>query len=330
MSNIRELCKVWSEKTYRDGIEYLKDENEELFSSAVNIFEKLQIIDIPMDGYSCEHLPKTEESRTGIKKTYSEIFHEEIVKDTFSPATYLVRLLCECKGTTDDESQIAGALARGLRTLTSLLREPDFAFIIKEKLNVKDANTETSLNAKQDSGDHTDVLLQYNNTEYRIWLYQFSSRGLPHDIERLTGKRGELPPGNHLICPLKTELAIEYDKLRKKKLRLELKIKQYKEKLNLCSVKAAKKREEISLNIVKIEEEIKTLIPELKKQKRISDKELDIVCGWYFYSEAHIKRIIKYIDSGVKPIQYKKMVKILSAPEKFVSEIHMFEKGEKI
>ena len=44
---------------------------------------------------------------------------------------------------------------------------------------------------------------------------------------------------------------------------------------------------------MKTEEEIKALIPELKKQKKISDKELDIVCGWYFYSEAHIKRIIK-------------------------------------
>ncbi len=328
MSNIRELCKIWSEKTYREGIEYLEAENAELFSLALNVFEKLQIIDIPMDGYYCEHLPKTEESRTGIKKTYSEIFHEEIAKDTFSPATYLVRLLCECKETTDDDSQIAGALARGLRTLTSLLREPDFAFIIKENLKTKDANAETSLNAKQDSGDHTDVLLKYNDTEYRIWLYQFSSRGLPHDIERLTGKRGELPLGNHLICPLKTELAIEYDKLRKKKLRLESKTKQYKEKLRLCSAKAVKKREEIRSNIEKTEEEIKVLIPELKMQKKISDKELDIVCGWYFYSEAHIKRIIKYIDSGAKPIQYQKMVKILSAPEKFVSEIHMFEKGE--
>ena len=105
---------------------------------------------------------------------------------------------------------------------------------------------------------------------------------------------------------------------------------QYKEKLRHCSAKAMKKREELSLNIEKTEEEIKALIPELKKQKRISDKELDIVCGWYFYSESHINRIIKYIDSGVKPIQYQKMVKILSAPEKFVSEIHMFEKGEKI
>ena len=328
MSNIRELCKIWSEKTYREGIEYLEAENAELFSLALNVFEKLQIIDIPMDGYSCEHLPKTEESRTGIKKTYSEIFHEEIAKDTFSPATYLVRLLCECKETTDDDSQIAGALARGLRTLTSLLREPDFAFIIKENLKMKDANAATSLNAKQDSGDHTDVLLKYNETEYRIWLYQFSSRGLPHDIERLTGKRGELPLGNHLICPLKTELAIEYDKLRKKKLRLESKTKQYKEKLHLCSAKAIKKREELSSNIEKTEEEIKSLIPELKKQKKISDKELDIVCGWYFYSEAHIKRIIKYIDRGAKPIQYQKMVKILSAPEKFVGEIHLFEKGE--
>ena len=328
MSNIRELCKIWSEKTYKDGIEYLYNEDAELYSLATKIFTKLKILDIPMDGYSCEHLPKTEESRTGIKKTYSEIFHEEINKIDFSPATYLVKLLYECKKTTDDEAQITGALARGLRTLTSLLREPDFAFMIEENLIIKDKNAETSLNAKQDSGDHTDILLQYKNTEYRIWLYQFSSRGLPHDIERLTGKRGELPPGNHLICPLKTELAIEYDKLRKKKFRLQTRLKQYRKKLSECSVKAVKKREGIALNIKKTEEEIKKLLPELKKCKKVSDNELDIVCGWYFYSESHIKRIIKYIDSGCKPMQYQKLVKILSAPEKFISEIHMFEKGE--
>ena len=328
MSNIRELCKIWSEKTYKDGIEYLYEQDPELFSLAERIFSKLQILNIPMDGYSCEHLPKTEESRTGIKKTYSEIFHEEIEKINFSPATYLVKLLCECKKTTNDEAQITGALARGLRTLTSLLREPDFAFMIKENLISKDAAVETSLNAKQDSGDHTDVLLQYKNKEFRIWLYQFSSRGLPHDIERLTGKRGELPQGNHLICPLKTEVAIEYDKLRKKKLRLQKRLKQYKKDLSECSAKAIKKRDGIKSNIEKSEEEIKKLLPELKRYKRVSDNELDIVYGWYFYSESHIKRIIKYIDSDCKPIQYQKMVKILSAPEKFISEIHMIEKGE--
>ena len=328
MSNIRELCRVWSEKTYKDGIEYLDKQDPELFSLAERIFSKLEILNIPMDGYSCEHLPKTEEARTGIKKTYSEIFHEEIDKEDFSPATYLVNLLCECKKTTDDEAQITGALARGLRTLTSLLREPDFAFIIKEYLKVNDADVETSLNAKQDSGDHTDVLLQYKNKEYRIWLYQFSSRGLPHDIERLTGKRGELPLGNHLICPLKTELAIEYDKLRKKKLRLQARLKQYRKNLSECSAKALKKHEGIKENIEKTEAEIKKLLPELKRHKKVSDNELDIVYGWYFYSEQHIKRIIKYIDSDCKPIQYQKMVRILSAPEKFISEIHIFEKGE--
>lgn len=328
MSNIRELCKVWSEKTYKDGIEYLYNKDPELYSLAIKIFSKLEILEIPMDGYSCEHLPKTEESRTGIKKTYSEIFHEEIGKDDFSPASYLVKLLYECKKTTDDEGQITGALARGLRTLTSLLREPDFAFMIREKLIVKDEKVQTSLNAKQDSGDHTDVLLQYKNAEYRIWLYQFSSRGLPHDIERLTGKRGELPTGNHLICPLKTELAIEYDKLRKRNSRLQTKLKQYRKSLEECSVKAVKKREGLILNIEKSEEEIKKLLPELKRCKKVSDNELDIVYGWYFYSEQHIKRIIKYIDRGYKPMQYQKMVKILSAPEKFISEIHMFEKGE--
>ena len=40
------------------------------------------------------------------------VSYEEIEKINFSPATYLVKLLCECRKTTNDEAQITGALAR--------------------------------------------------------------------------------------------------------------------------------------------------------------------------------------------------------------------------
>ena len=94
-----------------------------------------------------------------------------------------------------------------------------------------DSDVKTYLNSKQDSSDHTDVLLNYMKNEYRIWLYQFSARGLAHDIERLTGKRGELPIGTHIICPLRTEVAIKYGALCKRLSKYKVRLSSHEKKL---------------------------------------------------------------------------------------------------
>lgn len=324
---IRKLCESWSQKTYRDGLSEL-NLSEDLMAQAMSLFEKLNILDIPMNGYSCEKLPKTEEARTGIQKTYSEIFHNEVEKDYFSPASYLIQIIVEGNRCKSDESKLIGAMARGLRTLTSLLREPDFAHYIKEILQEYDPDVSTNLNSKQDSTDHTDVLLNYGGTVYRIWLYQFSSRGLPHDIERLTGKRGELPNGIHLVCPLHTEAAIKYDTIRKKSVRLQCKLSDYQDRLKCCSPKANKKREGIVDQITKITDELNALAPVLEAEYSASVQELDVVCGWFFYSLPHIKRIASYINSNPSKMKYSEVVKLLSAPEHFVGSINVFEKGK--
>ena len=165
MINIREKCEIWASKTYREELQQISFSNKKTKDTTYKVFEKLQILDIPMDGYSCEKLPKTEENRTGIKRTYSEVFHEEIGKEYFSPATYLTRLVEECLLTTNDINKNVGAVARGLRTLTSLLREPDFANQIQLVLKVNDNNVSTVLNSKLDSSDHTDVLLTYKENK---------------------------------------------------------------------------------------------------------------------------------------------------------------------
>lgn len=327
MKDIRELCQKWAAQTYREGLDSLNIKDKKLHNQAISIFTDLKIIDIPMDGYSCEKLPKTEEQRTGIKKTYSEIFHDEFVKDTFTPASYMLQLLIECNKSTTEKSKIIGALARGLRTLTSLLREPDFAYSLQNKLTAFDSSVKTNLNSKQDSSDHTDVLLYYKENEYRIWLYQFSSRGLPHDIERLTGKRGELPNGTHIICPLHTEVAIKYDSLCKRLSSYTDKLNSYNQKLNECSERAIKKRESIESQIKKTTASIIDLEHQLTIERDLCLQELDVVYGWFFYSENYLNRTVQYINS-LAPMNYQDVVDILSAPERFVGNLQSFTKGE--
>lgn len=327
MQNTRSLCKNWADKTYQEGLDDLNISDISLYDQAQNIFSKLNILNIPMDGYSCEKLPKTEEGRTGVKKTYSEIFHEELEKENFTPASYLIRLIRECNDSNTDDQKIAGALARGLRTLTSLMREPDFAYQIIQELKKYDSNVSAQLNASQDSGDHTDVLLNYKNTNYRIWLYQFSSRGLPHDVERLTGKRGELPNGIHLICPLHTELALAYDSLRKKKIRLESKLSVCEKNLSECSERAIKRKEHLNNQIEKYQLELSEIIPALSSEKEHSENELEIINGWFFYSSKYIQRTAEYINSNSVPTDYSDVMEILTGPEKFISQIRSFKKG---
>lgn len=325
---IRKLCETWSKKSYGEELAEMAL-GEELMSQAVSLFQKLNILDLPMDGYSCEKLPKTEESRSGIRKTYSEIFHAEVAKEYFSPASYLVQIILEGNRCNSDDSKLIGAMARGLRTFTSLLREPDFATSIMQALSEHDPKVSTNLNSKQDSTDHTDVLLNYKGAEYRIWLYQFSPRGLPHDVERLTGKRGELPNGIHLLCPLHTEIAINYDNLRKKSIRLESKLAEYEARFEACSPNALKSRERLAEQISKTNNELNNLAPALESEYNASSQELDIVFGWFFYSLPHIERIASYINSNPSKMKYNEVVKLLSASERFVGSINIFEKEGK-
>ena len=323
MKNVRELCDLWYTKTYKEGLLDLSLEDRRLEEQALKIFNKLGIIDLPMDGYSCEKLPKTEESKIKIKKTYSEIFHDELENDSFSPASYLVQIIKEYG--EEVESKIEGITARGLRTFTSLLREIDFADQLKRALIPYDENVTTNSNPKQDSSDHTDVFLTYNGIAYRIWLYQFSARGLPHDIERLTGKRGELPDGIHIICPLHTEIALPYISLSKSIKTKKERLAKCEQNLKECSERAIKKRETIESQIKNYSLQLHQKESLCHKEDEITKKELDIINGWFFYSESYIKRTVDYINN-LKPINYTEVVEILSGPERFVGTMQSFLK----
>lgn len=329
MINVREIIENWNQLTYG---EYVNQHfNKNLCDVVLPVFDKLQITDKCMNGFSCEKLPKDEEGRMGLKTTYSTFFHTEIMKNEFSPASYLVSIIDECQKQGIDKSKYAGILARGLRSFTSLLREPDLASQLNKLINTNN-DCEISLNAKQDSGDHTDILISHNGKLIRLWLYQFSSRGLPHDIERLTEKRGKLPTGIHILCPLHTEVAIDYITHKERLLNLQAKLSNKEKDLEQCSPRAIKKKEQIISMITKYKEQIqfeKQLVDNLKQS---SEQELEELNGWFLYSEANAERISEIIISAINDSNiltpYGTVYEMLTAAEKFIGSNNIFIKEE--
>ena len=98
MLNVRDKINDWSKITYGEYVSshYKKKQ----INAIIPIFDKLQITNKYMNGFSCEKLPKDEEGRMGLKKTYSEFFHSETKKQDFSPASYLASILFECEKQT--------------------------------------------------------------------------------------------------------------------------------------------------------------------------------------------------------------------------------------
>ncbi len=122
-------------------------------------------------------------------------------------------------------------------------------------------------------------------------------------------------------------MALDYDALCKRLERYKNRLKELNKKLEVCSDRAVKKRESIQEQIYKIEEMIEDIEPVIVIEKKRCTEELDIVKGWFFYSSAYIDRTVKYINH-LNPIEYNKVVELLSAPEKFVGSLQAFTKGE--
>lgn len=329
MINVREKIENWNQLTYG---EYVRQHyNQKTIDDVMPVFDKLKISDKRMNGFSCEKLPKDEEGRMGLKTTYSEFFHKEIAKNVFSPASYLVSILNECQEQEIDSSKLSGILARGLRSFTSLLREPDLASQLNKMINSKN-DYKISLNARQDSGDHTDILIVHNDKLIRLWLYQFSSRGLPHDIERLTEKRGKLPTGIHILCPLHTEIAIDYVKHKERLLSLHGKLAKKEKDLEQCSARAVKKKEHIISMITKYKEQLQAEVQIVNDLKQLSEQELEELNGWFLYSKANAERIseiiINSINESSKLTQYDAVYEMLTAAERFIGSNNIFIKEE--
>lgn len=326
MKSIRENCGIWARGTFEEMLPNVKDLIPRVRADTLRCFNNLEISTKRVDGYACERLPKTDEDVIGVGINYTDVFHELYDKGTFTPVHYLAELVGRYTEKRGYDNRLEGFIARGLRTLTSLLREPDFAELIINSMLPLEQSTAARLNPKQDVRDHTDVLLSYKGDTYRIWLFQFSDRGLPHDIERVTGRRGELPSGIHVLCPLKTEYAFEHERIENKYQRIKRRISAVREELADYSEQAVKTRKRLTDRLVTLNHEKTELESNLQNIAKRTATELDIVEGWYFYSASHVERIANLIKSGKEVHAYNKVVKTLLAAEDFLSETRIFKK----
>ena len=325
MAGFRRYCSRWALLTYSQTLNKASV-NVELKKAVRKCLVDLKMADLKVNGYSCEGLPKTDEGALGVKINYTDVFHNLVRRDRFSPVNYVIELIRIFREKQYSSAKLNGFIARSMRTLTSLLREPDFAELLETSLYPHDRKVIINLNPVQDAGDHTDVLLTFRRKTYRIWLFQFSDRGLPHDIERVSGKRGDLPNGIHVLCPLHTEVAIKTKKLTKRVDRLKSMKERCIEKLNECSDRAIMRRTALKRRIDILIGQITETSEDLSEAKVIADNELDVVDGWFFYSTSHVRRVIDSIRRNTKPLNYERVKSMLLAPERFLSEIKIFEK----
>ena len=114
------------------------------------------------------------------------------------------------------------------------------------------------MDPEQDTKSHVDIKLIFKSKEFNLWTYQASKNAIyPHTIERVTGQRGELENGVHILCPISTELGnvllnkrkslnIQTERLNKWK--LDLKNKKTKKQIEDHQNKINKKGESVRKN----------------------------------------------------------------------------------
>jgi cell division protein FtsB len=217
-----------------------------------------------------------------------------------------------------------------MRTYASLLRDKDFAATLHQEIAKEKSSKdfEVKTDPIEDARNHTDVLVKTGDKIYRIWLFQYTRMGLPHDIERITGERGALPRGVHILCPLKSGEAMDYSnasgaisKIELKLLELEVRTKEGKGKTKeLKKLEATKER--LGGRLAKLESKRESLSKQLTG-------EVEVCEGWYFYPSQKVREVlqmIKRISNGEQtPEKYANVCKVLNLPKEHLSHISSFE-----
>jgi len=332
MATIRELTDVWAETTWKKQLVEVKASSVAK-SNLRKALARFGLLKQPITGESVTNLPRTEEGQfpKGLGISYTKAFDSAYSKNPKRlPIVYLLNLVESFDFKNYSEEQFRGLLARGLRTFPSLLRDRDFAenlnLLLQANGSAKKGWT-AGVAPDEDVAQHTDVLLKYNGAVFRIWLYQFSFVGLPHDIERILGRRGELPPGNHILCPLDTNLARRLETLEKRVVRFKSRLKDKQAKFERFSNKKCKGALECVKGSEQLEKEIAAAEHEINN---IQNKEIIIQNGWYFFAESKVASVLKIAhevsDSKTKPDDYGIVCKTLLGPEEYLGKVQVFSK----
>lgn len=319
----KNIYKTWSDNSVGNSVLTQKGYSKKIKLKTYKSIKSLGIVKNDMDGFMTEGLERTQESRLSVKVNYTDVFHYLLKKKTFNPATYLLELTKRFSEQSDETgNKLNGYLARGIRTLASFIREQDFKIKILSVLKKKDKNAKAKFDPIKDAKSHIDISIIYKNKEYYLWLFQYSFNGLPHDMERVAGKRGELPKGKHILCPFDKSYGdyIIYAERRLEK--LNSLIKDLTKEINTIKNKKTKNYGNKTIRL----KNYKSEIIEITKQRVDSLVFADETCGWYFYSLNYVEQISKLITNKHKPDKYTNVKNIMNGPDKYLSKPRIFIK----
>lgn len=203
---IMRFMRMWRNQTYRAALDnvYAITADEELFEATVNVLQMQNLTERRMDGYSVQRLPHICEGSVDV--IFSEVFWR-MINGYISPVYYIGLIVREClRSDINNEIRIAEIVGRGLRALPSFIRELDLSNkvgrILQNAEIVNGTEQDVREHANQDVRDHTDILINYNGHEYRMWSYQNTERGLNHTSQRFSEQRGNLPAGFIIVAPI--------------------------------------------------------------------------------------------------------------------------------
>ncbi len=207
VNRLREYMRKWAEYTYRQGINFCRNNTSEEKEMCLEILKKQKMAEKKMDGHSIEGIPdRWEYSLREI--SLSGLFNDAIESDYLTPASYAVSIVKECIHCGFNFDKSKGVVGRGLRSFPAFLREMDLASKLTGTLEGCECRR---ANPDEDINGHTDVIINYKGEIINAWSYQNSPRGLNNAADKFSGRRGTLPPGKYILCPIDYRDRTQYE-----------------------------------------------------------------------------------------------------------------------
>jgi hypothetical protein len=325
---IKQTILDWQNFTFQERWSLHASKYEIKVSDAVkNILsrERFNINHLRITGFAVEGLPRNGEQRT-YPVRFAGGFHDVINEDDFDPVLYMLELTKRVYQLEqlNDYEKLAGFLARAFRSLTSFLKEPAFADDLASCLVALGVNCQISMSQQEDAEHHTDVKAVIDGKVFRFWIYQCSDNGIPHDIDRVSGRRGKLPEGIHVLCPLHTGKAIQLGTFENRRNRSEDQLCKWEELLAVRANKNTRGYRDLADRIEMKRQEIvdlKAIIANIYRNSGV-----DIINGFYLYPKEYVENVARRLTSQeMEPDDYNQIHSMMEAPRNYVSELNFFK-----
>ena len=326
---IRDTISEWKDFTFEERWKLHSSAFDQGVSAAVAriLFQPqyLNLREKAITGFTVEGLPRTEEHRT-YPVRFAGAFHDVVNADNFDPVLYMLELTKRVYKIDQkvDDQKLTGFLARAFRSLTSFLKEPAFAADLHEFFEAKGIECHITMCQDEDAAHHTDVKVEVNGRVFRLWIYQCSDNGIPHDIDRVSGRRGKLPAGIHVLCPLHTSEAIQLGALESRYSQYEVKICEWRFLLSKIKNKDTKSYSNSLDKIQRNEQKAATL--KIRIEEIYKNSGVDIINGFFLYPNGYVDDVAqKIINPNVVPEDYEVISTMMDAPRNYVSGINFFK-----